>query len=98
MPRLTPSHFSWRVPLVGWTGLCPVLRRAFSSGLWGGDAACGGGPGVALGVLSGFGDEEVEVGEPKRTYTVEPLEDPVPREAPSEPSEELSAPEEVKVE
>jgi hypothetical protein len=44
----------------------------------------------------------VEVGEPKRTYTVEPLEDPVPREAPSEPpigpGEEPSEPEEVEVE
>jgi hypothetical protein len=32
----------------------------------------------------------VEVGEPKRTYTVEPLEDPVPREVPSEPPIEPS--------
>jgi hypothetical protein len=44
----------------------------------------------------------VEVGEPKRTYTVEPLEDPVPREVPSEPpigpSEEPGEPEEVEVE
>jgi hypothetical protein len=43
----------------------------------------------------------VEVGEPKRTYTVEPLEDPVPREAPSEPpsepSEQPSEPDEVEV-
>jgi hypothetical protein len=39
----------------------------------------------------------MEVGEPSRTYTVEPLEDPVPREAPApeEPSEEpLEAPSE----
>ena len=44
----------------------------------------------------------MEVGEPKRTYTVEPLEDPVPREEPSEPpvgpEEEPSEPEEVEVE
>jgi hypothetical protein len=31
--------------------------------------------------------ELVEIGEPERTYTVEPLEDPVPRELPTEPSE-----------
>jgi hypothetical protein len=46
--------------------------------------------------------EKVEVGEPKRTYTVEPLEDPVPREVPSEPpndpSEAPAEPEEVEVE
>jgi hypothetical protein len=29
----------------------------------------------------------VEIGEPQRTYTVEPLEDPVPRERPGEPAE-----------
>jgi hypothetical protein len=29
----------------------------------------------------------VEIGEPERTYTVEPVEDPVPREAPTEPAE-----------
>jgi hypothetical protein len=44
----------------------------------------------------------VEVGEPKRTYTVEPLEDPVPREVPSEPpndpSEAPAEPDEVEVE
>jgi hypothetical protein len=34
----------------------------------------------------------VEIGEPKRTYTVEPVEDPVPREAPAEPAEEPAAP------
>jgi hypothetical protein len=28
-----------------------------------------------------------EIGEPRRTYTVEPLEDPVPRELPEEPPE-----------
>jgi hypothetical protein len=27
----------------------------------------------------------VEIGDPKRTYTVEPLEDPVPREPPETP-------------
>ena len=29
----------------------------------------------------------MEIGEPERTYTVEPLEDPVPRELPAEPAE-----------
>lgn len=29
----------------------------------------------------------VEIGEPERTYTVEPLEDPVPRERPAQPAE-----------
>jgi hypothetical protein len=28
----------------------------------------------------------VEIGEPERSYTVEPLEDPVPRELPAEPA------------
>jgi hypothetical protein len=31
--------------------------------------------------------EAMEIGEPERTYTVEPLEDPVPREVPAEPAE-----------
>jgi hypothetical protein len=31
--------------------------------------------------------ELVEIGDPERTYTVEPLEDPVPRELPAEPAE-----------
>jgi hypothetical protein len=43
----------------------------------------------------------VDIGEPKRTYTVEPLEDPVPRETPSEPPaeprEDPSEPDEVEV-
>jgi hypothetical protein len=30
----------------------------------------------------------MEIGEPERTVTVEPLEDPVPREAPAEPEPE----------
>jgi hypothetical protein len=34
----------------------------------------------------------VEIGEPERTYTVEPLEDPVPRELPVEPVEEPASP------
>ena len=35
-----------------------------------------------------LGSEElVEIGEPERTFTVEPLEDPVPREPPAEPAE-----------
>jgi hypothetical protein len=43
----------------------------------------------------------VEIGDPERTYTVEPLEDPVPREpseAPDEPPErEPAEPEKVEV-
>jgi hypothetical protein len=34
----------------------------------------------------------VEIGEPERTYTVEPLEDPVPRELPAEPAEQPPRP------
>jgi hypothetical protein len=34
----------------------------------------------------------VEIGEPERTYTVEPLEDPVPRERPAEPAERPAGP------
>jgi hypothetical protein len=34
----------------------------------------------------------VEIGEPERTFTVEPLEDPVPRELPAEPAEAPAAP------
>jgi hypothetical protein len=34
----------------------------------------------------------VEIGEPERTYTVEPLEDPVPRERPGEPVERPAGP------
>jgi hypothetical protein len=34
----------------------------------------------------------VEIGEPERTYTVEPLEDPVPREFPAEPAEAPAGP------
>jgi hypothetical protein len=40
----------------------------------------------------------VEIGEPQRTYTVEPIEDPVPREAPppdEDPVEPGREPEEV---
>jgi hypothetical protein len=36
--------------------------------------------------------EAVEIGEPERTYTVEPLEDPVPRESPAEPAESPTGP------
>jgi hypothetical protein len=43
----------------------------------------------------------VEIGDPKRTYTVEPLEDPVPRETPreppAEPGEEPAEPDEIEV-
>jgi hypothetical protein len=31
----------------------------------------------------------MNIGEPERTYTIEPLEDPVPRERPSEQPAEL---------
>ena len=35
----------------------------------------------------------MEIGEPRRTYTIEPLEDPVPRDVPDErPAEEEEAP------
>jgi hypothetical protein len=34
----------------------------------------------------------VEIGEPERTYTVEPVEDPVPRERPGEPAEQPARP------
>ena len=34
----------------------------------------------------------MEIGEPERTYTVEPLEDPVPRELPTEPPEQPARP------
>jgi len=30
----------------------------------------------------------MQIGDPTRTYTVEPLEDPVPREVPAEPVED----------
>lgn len=39
----------------------------------------------------------MDIGEPERTYTVEPVEDPVPRESPSEP-DERPAPREKPVE
>jgi hypothetical protein len=34
----------------------------------------------------------MDIGEPKRTYTVEPVEDPVPREQPAEAPEPAEAP------
>ena len=34
----------------------------------------------------------MEIGDPERTYTVEPLEDPVPRELPAEPTESPARP------
>jgi hypothetical protein len=34
----------------------------------------------------------VEIGEPERTYTVEPVEDPLPRERPAEPAERPARP------
>jgi hypothetical protein len=48
------------------------------------------GPHFALGKIEAGG--LVEIGEPERTYTVEPVEDPVPRESPAEPAEEPIAP------
>jgi hypothetical protein len=39
----------------------------------------------------------MEIGEPKRIYTIEPLEDPVPREEPEEPQTERSKPVEPEV-
>lgn len=39
------------------------------------------------GSVGAKGKGAVEIGDPERTYTVEPLEDPVPRE-PAEPPEE----------
>jgi hypothetical protein len=42
----------------------------------------------------------MDIGEPRRTYTIEPVEDPVPREQPAPPPDEvpvveLEEPEEV---
>jgi hypothetical protein len=37
-------------------------------------------------------EQPMEIGEPKRTIVVEPLEDPVPRETPREPDEQLAEP------
>jgi hypothetical protein len=34
----------------------------------------------------------LEIGEPERTYTVEPVVDPVPREVPVEPAEQPVGP------
>ncbi len=34
----------------------------------------------------------MEIGDPERTFTVEPVEDPVPREHPAEPSEQPAKP------
>jgi hypothetical protein len=34
----------------------------------------------------------MEIGDPERTFTVEPLEDPVPREHPAEPGEQPARP------
>jgi hypothetical protein len=40
----------------------------------------------------------VEIGEPERTYTVEPLEDPVPREPAAEPAQPTPAEEPIEPE
>jgi hypothetical protein len=61
-------------------------------------------PGRCLDAPDTVGLEEgaVEIGEPERTYTVEPLEDPVPREpsrSPEEaPAQEPLEPERVEAE
>jgi hypothetical protein len=34
----------------------------------------------------------MEIGDPERTFTVEPVEDPVPRELPVEPAEQPARP------
>jgi hypothetical protein len=34
---------------------------------------------------------EMDIGKPRRTHTIEPLEDPVPREVPFEPPQEEPA-------
>jgi hypothetical protein len=34
----------------------------------------------------------MEIGKPRRTFTIEPIEDPVPREPPLEPDEDPSLP------
>jgi hypothetical protein len=36
----------------------------------------------------------MEIGEPKREITIEPIEDPVPREQPVEPAEPVRVPSE----
>jgi len=40
----------------------------------------------------------LEIGEPERTYTVEPVEDPVPRERPAEPAEHPPTPSQEPIE
>ena len=40
----------------------------------------------------------MEIGEPERTYTVEPVEDPVPRERPAEPAEHPPTPSQAPIE
>ena len=40
----------------------------------------------------------LEIGEPERTYTVEPVEDPVPRERPAEPAEQPPTPSQEPIE
>jgi hypothetical protein len=54
-----------------------------------------------IGSVDAEGEGAVEIGDPERTYTVEPLEDPVPREpseAPEAPPErEPAEPEKVEV-
>jgi hypothetical protein len=34
----------------------------------------------------------MEIGDPERTFTVEPVEDPVPRELPAEPAQQPARP------
>jgi hypothetical protein len=40
----------------------------------------------------------MEIGRPKRTYTIEPVEDPVPAPRPKEPDEPVERPPEPKKE
>jgi len=40
----------------------------------------------------------LEIGEPERTYTVEPVEDPVPRESSAEPAEHPPTPSQEPIE
>ena len=48
-------------------------------------------PGGARQALPLIRGGRVEIGEPRRVYTIEPLEDPVPREEPEERPVELPA-------
>jgi hypothetical protein len=47
---------------------------------------------ATLDTAQGWVGELVEIGDPERTFTVEPLEAPVPRERPAEPAESPATP------